>query len=222
MSTAYHPQTDGQTEVVNRYLEQYLHCFVGDQPRRWLSLLPWAEWSYNTAYHTRAGFTPFEIVYGRPPPSVLSYVPHRSSIAEVDYMLQTRDEVLRQLKFNLASAQNRMKQLYDKRRSDKEFQVGDMVYVSVLPQHQNYLHRADQKLAPRFHGPYAIAARVGPVAYRLSLPAKSLVHPVFHVSRLRRFVGDPHLIAGFAPPPLMGPAESDEPVSRMDITGSSD
>lgn len=68
MSSAYHPQSDGQTEILNRYLEDYLRCFVADNPRQWLCFLPLAEWHYNTAYHSSIQMSPYEAVYGRPPP----------------------------------------------------------------------------------------------------------------------------------------------------------
>lgn len=71
-SSAYHPQSDGQTEVVNRTIEMYLRCFTSDKPNKWLTWLPWAEFCYNTGFHTSLKATPFEIVYGRPPPQLLS------------------------------------------------------------------------------------------------------------------------------------------------------
>jgi len=73
MSTSYHPQTDGQTEVVNRCLENYLRCFVGDKPKEWTRWLPWAEWWYNTTCHSATKMIPFEAVYGLPPPILSTY-----------------------------------------------------------------------------------------------------------------------------------------------------
>jgi hypothetical protein len=70
MSSAYHPQSDGQTEIVNKVLQQYLRCFVHEQPRRWGEFLHWAEWHYNTAVHTSTGLSPFQVVYGRAPPTL--------------------------------------------------------------------------------------------------------------------------------------------------------
>jgi hypothetical protein len=80
LSTAYHPQTDGQMEVVNKCLETYLRCFASEKKHQWAQWLPLAEWWYNTSYHTGTRMTPFEAVYGQKPPSVLSYLPCTSKV----------------------------------------------------------------------------------------------------------------------------------------------
>ena len=72
MSTAFHPQTDGQSEAVNKTIAMYLCCITGDRPRAWLDWLPWAEYVYNTAYHSALRTTPFHVVYDRYPPPMLS------------------------------------------------------------------------------------------------------------------------------------------------------
>lgn len=84
MSSAYHLQTDGQTKVINRCLEVYLRCFIGDWPKDWMHWLPWAEWWYNTTYHSTTHLTPFEAVYGIPPPKLLSYVPGTTKVNAVE------------------------------------------------------------------------------------------------------------------------------------------
>jgi hypothetical protein len=72
MSTTFHPQMDGQSEVVNKVIAMYLHCVTGDRPRSWVDWLSWAEYCYYT-FHTALCATPFEVIYGRPPPPILPY-----------------------------------------------------------------------------------------------------------------------------------------------------
>jgi transposase InsO family protein len=91
MSTAFHPQTDGQSEVVNKIIAMYLRCVTGDRPRAWVDWLSWAEYCYNTSYHTALHATPFEVVYGRPPPPMLAYTPGTARIEATDAMLRSRD-----------------------------------------------------------------------------------------------------------------------------------
>ena len=94
MSTAFHPQTDGQSEVVNRTIAMYLRCLTGDRPRTWLEWLSWAEYCYNTSYHSALRTTPFEVVYGRAPPVLLPYTTSTTRTDTVDKLLTDRDTFL--------------------------------------------------------------------------------------------------------------------------------
>lgn len=132
-STAYHPQTDGQTEATNKTLETYLCCMTSDAPHTWSKWLPLAEWWYNTTFHSSAKSTPFEIVYGQPPPLHLPYLPGEIPSIAVDMSLQKREEVINMFKFDLLRAQNRMKQYDDLHRSAREFKVGDLFISSFNP-----------------------------------------------------------------------------------------
>ena len=157
MSFAYHPQTDGQSKVVNRCLEQYLRSFVYQWPRKWLEFLPWAEYWYNTTYHRSPGMTPFQALYGRLSPTIPFYKEGLSPVNEVDQGLRNKDDLIMQLKANLGVTINHMKQTADKNRRDVEFELGDLVLLKLQPYRKHTtFRRAHQKLASRFFGPYPI------------------------------------------------------------------
>jgi hypothetical protein len=190
LSSAYHPQIDGQTEFINKCLETYLRCFASKKQHQWAQWLPLAEWWYNTTYHTATRMTPFEAVYGQKPPSVLSYLPSTSKVQAVDQTLTVRADILCTLKENLVMAQNRMKQQADQGLSERQFLEGDQVFLRLQPYKKTSLKAEQcQKIAPKFYGPYTILKRVGQVAYQLALPSQSKLHPVFHVSCLKKVIG---------------------------------
>lgn len=189
-STVYYPQSDGQSKVVNRCLGTYLRCFASGQPCSWCKWLAWAEYWYNTSYHTSTKHSPFQILYGRAPPILIRYTAGSTPVSSVEDMLESRDAQLDELKMQLLCAQQKMKVATDKRRRDEQFAIGNKVFVKLQPYRQRSLAaRRNEKLSPRYYGPFEIAARIGEVAHKLVLPADSQVHPVFHMSQLRRAHG---------------------------------
>ena len=104
MSTAFHPQTDGQSEVVNKVIAMYLRCVTGDRPRAWVDWLAWAEYCYNTSYHSALRTTPFEVVYGRPPPAMLPYEPGTARSEVAGDLLRTHDDILAEARQRLLQA----------------------------------------------------------------------------------------------------------------------
>lgn len=97
-SSAYHPQTDGQSEVVNRCLDNYLHCFMGARPKDWAKWLLLVEWWYNTCVHLAMGITPYVAVYGTLPPRLLSYEKGTTRVQTIERILRSRDQVAKILK----------------------------------------------------------------------------------------------------------------------------
>lgn len=130
-SSAYHPQTDGQTEIVNRCLETYLRCLTGTKPKQWTTWLGWAEFWFNTNYNSSLKLTPFKALYGRDPPHLLRGTTIPSVVEEVNQLTQERDQILHDLKDNLTKAQVQMKAYADRSRHAVTFSVGDWVYLKL-------------------------------------------------------------------------------------------
>ncbi|XP_050888979.1 uncharacterized protein LOC127094160 [Lathyrus oleraceus] len=202
-SSSYHPQTDGQTEVVNRCLETYLRCFVSDEPQLWVCFLSPTEFLYNTSFHSAKGMTPFEALYGRKPPTLVPYTTRKSKINTLDELLHNKARILRLLKENLTKAINPIVQQVNLHRKDKQFEVDKWVFLKLQPYRQSHVqHRPSQKLAKRYYGPFRIRRRIGPVAYELELPVSSRIHPVFHVSLLKLCHGQPVTQVSPLPDPI--------------------
>ncbi|GKG18820.1 retrotransposon protein, partial [Tanacetum coccineum] len=108
----------------------YLRCFTSDKLKKWLDWLPWAQFCYNTSFHSFLKCTPFEVVYGHSPPRMISYAPHSSKLAAVDLALRDRDDTLR---YRLLKAQSHMKTIYDSKHLNLEFSVGDMMLLKLQP-----------------------------------------------------------------------------------------
>ncbi|XP_024029604.1 uncharacterized protein LOC112094007 [Morus notabilis] len=130
--------------------------------------------------------TPFEAVYGRHPPTIPVYIRGTTSLQAVDENLSNRDAILQQLKVNLSQAQNRMRQVANRRRRDIQFHLGDLVLVKLQPYRQmTVVKHLNNKICRRYFRPFLIVRQAGPVAYTLGLPPDSKIHPTFHVSLLK-------------------------------------
>lgn len=151
MSSAYHPQTDGQSEVLNKCLEMYLRCFTYENSRGWVKALPWSEFWYNTAFHTSLGMTPFKALYGRDPPTLTRSQITSQDPMELRELLVNRDSLLAKLKTNLSRAQQTMKAQADRKRQDMIMQVGDQVLVKLQPyRQQSAVLRKNNKLSMKY------------------------------------------------------------------------
>ncbi|KAD5507398.1 hypothetical protein E3N88_15101 [Mikania micrantha] len=191
LSTAYHPQTDGQSERTIQTLEDMLRACIIDFGGSWDDYLPLAEFSYNNSYHSSLGMPPFEVLYGRKcrTPVCWGEVGPRELASKK--VVKVTNERIDQIRAHLKAAQDRQKSYADKRRRPIEFQVGDFVLLKVSPWKGVIRFRKRGKLSPRFIGPFKIIARIGEVAYRLELPEElSGIHNTFHVSYLRKCLAD--------------------------------
>jgi hypothetical protein len=186
-SSAYHPQTSGQTERVNQILEDMLWACVLEFPQKWDDCLPLAEFSYNNSYQESIKMAPFEALYGRRCRTPLNWSePGERCFFRPD-MVKEMEEKVQQIIHNLKEAQARQKSYANKRRRPLYFQVQHYVYLKVSPMKGVTRFGVKRKLAPRYIGLFPIREQCGLVAYRLQLPETlPVVHNVFHVSRLRK------------------------------------
>lgn len=189
LSTAYHPQTDGQTERVNQILEQYIRTYCNYQQNNWENLLSTAEFSYNNAESETTKTSPFEANYGYSPLMDLETgISNRNP--QVVPLLQTIRDTHRFVKQEIRHAQARYKRHADKhRRQGPEFSIGDMVWLST---DNIKTTRPMKKLDHQWIGPYPVTRSVGGKAFELGLPAGTRIYNVFHPSRLRKV--DPSIL----------------------------
>ncbi|QRW25843.1 Retrotransposable element Tf2 protein [Rhizoctonia solani] len=199
-STAYHPQTDGQTERIQREAEIFIRMFGNHCQSDWVSLLPLAEFALNNLKQTSTGKSPFQICYGYNPRFTVGQksdesVPNADEHAE--FLEKGYDEV----KAALSMSQERMKHFYDQRHKEEEgIQVGDKAWLS----HQNIsTDRPSIKLSHKKLGPYLVIEKIGSHAYKLQLPHTMRIHPVFHINLLTKFRPDPHGRDPLQPAPII-------------------
>ncbi|GJU62259.1 reverse transcriptase domain-containing protein [Tanacetum coccineum] len=191
MSTAYHPQTDGQSERTIQTLEDMLRACVLDFRGSWDVHLSLVEFSYNNSYHSSVRCAPFEAFYGRKCRSPIMWAEVGECQLIGPELVQETTEKISQIKDRLKAACDRQKSYADKRRKPLEFSVGDYIFLKVSPWKGVVRFGKKGKLAPRFVGPFEIIEKVGPVADKLELPEElDGVHNTFHVSNHKKCLAD--------------------------------
>ncbi|KAD3640011.1 hypothetical protein E3N88_29234 [Mikania micrantha] len=195
LSTAYHPQTDGQSERTIQTLEDMMRTCILDFGGSWDKHLPLIEFSYNNSYHSSIGCASFEALYGRKCRSPICWTEVGDNKIIGPELIQVTTDKIAQIQQRLQATRSCQKSYADKRRKPLEFQVGDRVMLKVSLWKGVVRFGAKGKLAPRYVGPFEITQRIDPVAYRLKLPDElSGLHDVFHVSNLKRCLADESLI----------------------------
>jgi hypothetical protein len=184
LSSAYHPETDGQTERVNQILEQYLRCTINYHQDDWKDLLPLAEFAYNNTLHSSTKKTPFFSNYGQHPKGDLFQVKMVGSPA-VEDLVGHMAAIHNELRFQLQQAQDQYKKYADvHRKVQPTFKVGDQVW---LLRRNIQTTRPSKKLDYQRLGPFPIIKQINQVSFRLKLPSAMKIHPVFHVSLLEPY-----------------------------------
>ncbi|GJZ85634.1 putative reverse transcriptase domain-containing protein [Tanacetum coccineum] len=188
MSTAYHPETDGQSERTIQTLEDMLRACVIDFGNGWEGHLLLIEFSYNNSYHASIKAAPLEALYGRKCRSPICWAEVGDAQLIGPELIHERTEKIVQIKQRIQVARDRQKSYADVRRKPLEFQVGDRVMLKVSPW-KGVVRFGN--LNPRYIGPFKVLAKVGTIAYRLELPQQlSRVHSTFHVSNLKKCLSD--------------------------------
>ena len=191
-STAFHPQTNGQSGRTIQTLEDMLRAHVMEFKGSWDTHLPLIGFAYNNSYQASIEMAPYEALYGRKcrTPVCWDEVGERKLIGPE--IVQVTTDKINVIREKLKVARDRQKSYADNRRRNLEFKVGDRVFLRVLP--WKGIPRFDKrgKLSPRYIRPYEIVKKVGDVAYRLELPSElANIHDTFHVFMLRKYIADP-------------------------------
>ncbi|MCO5611684.1 hypothetical protein L7F22_065942 [Adiantum nelumboides] len=196
-SSAYHPQTDGQSEIANLTILDLLKSYVTevDQRSQWEKYLPLVEYAYNNTVHTSTGKAPFEVIEGRCKSLLLLKV-HGKIFATDEYNRDLK-ESFQKIKEAISISQQKQKAAANKHRRALAFKENDWVLLkfpkarlkhtsSKNPTgHQKYY----AKLAKRYYGPFQILKPINKMAYQLKLPNHWLIHNAFHVSVLKPYKG---------------------------------
>jgi hypothetical protein len=196
LSTAYHPQTDGETERVNQELENYLRAFCASEPHTWSEVLDLAEFAHNVKEHSATGTSPFKLIFGtdvRPLPD--SFKPTNTPAADqkLAQIIKIRNEARAALEIA------RRKMVERKRVRWEPFKEGDMVWLDASNLNTGY---PSKKLAPKREGPFRIKRVKGPVNYELEIPTRWKINPIFHAKDLVLFrENDIHGPNYIKPPP---------------------
>jgi len=185
--TAYHPQTDGQTERINQELEQYLRVFIDHRQEQWPDWLGTAEFAYNNKIHAATKTSPFKANYSQDPR--MGFKGRRKGKYEAaGKFVEKIKKIQEKVKAALGKVQEKMKRFVNRKRGEgKEYKVGDLVLLSTKDLKWQMKGRRSEKLTEHFVGPYKVKGIVSSNAIELELPKSIRIHPVVNVSRVRLY-----------------------------------
>jgi hypothetical protein len=188
LSTAFHPQTDGQTERVNSILEQYLRCFINYQQSDWDEYLPIAQFAYNNSKHSSTDTSPFYAVYGYHPRLSVALPLTTKNQTLADKRIEHIHHIHEEMRFHIATAQEKHAFFHNRNViPSPTYNIGDNVWLSSK---NIKTQRPAKKLDHKRLGPFKITAKIGSRSFKLALPHTMRIHPVFHVNLLEPFKKD--------------------------------
>jgi len=215
LSTAFHPQTDGQTERVNQELKQYLRMFIDHRQEQWPEWLGTAEFAYNNKVYSSTQTSPFKANYGQDPRMGFEGR-KKGKYMGAEKFVEKMKEIQEEAKAVLKKAQEDMRKYTDRKRSDiDEYKVGDLVMLSTKDLKYQMVGRRTEKLTERFVGPYKIKEIISSNAVKLELPSTVRIHLVVNISRIRRYVGQVEGQKKKQPAPVIIEGEEEWEVERI-------
>jgi len=215
LSTAFHLQTNDQTEYMNQELEQYLTMFIDHQQEQWPEWLETAEFAYNNKVHTGTKVSPFQ-ANSRQNPRMGFEMRKKERFEKAEKFVERMKEVQKEAKAALAKAQENMKRYADKHRSEAvEYKVGDLVLLSTKDLKWQMVGRRSEKLTERFVGPYKVKKIISANAVELDLPSTIKIHPVVNVSRIRKYTSQVDGQRKETPKPVIIEGEEEWEVERI-------
>ena len=213
MSTAFHPETDGRSERTNKTVIQVLRQYVSRQQKDWTTHLSTVELAINLAVNDSTGSSPSELVLGFRPSISPRPSSKSSGMPAVEWTIETREQRLKEARDALAAAKVRQAEQAKWRRGDEPtFKKGDKVLVDSSDRRSRFKSRSQDaraaKLFARWDGPYEVEEAFPETStYRLALPASDKAHPVFHSSKLKRYIANNPTLYAEREPPRPGPID---------------
>ncbi|KAK1628064.1 hypothetical protein QYE76_002379, partial [Lolium multiflorum] len=191
-SSSSHPQTDGQTEVVNRSLSTLLRTLVKTNLKSWEDCLPHAEFAYNRAKHSTTARSPFMVVYGFEPPTALDILPlplHERTNMDFDERTTAIKKLHEETRATIQEHVLRQATRLNAKKKERVFEEGDLVWIHLRK--ERFPQERNSKLKPRGDGPFKVLKRINNNAYVIDIPtSKYLVSNTFNVSDLSPYHGD--------------------------------
>jgi len=215
LSTAYHPETDGQMERTNQELEQYLRMYINHRQNNWAKWLAMVEFAFNNKVHTATKTSPFQVNYGRELRMGFD-IRKKGKNEKVEEFVKEMKERHEETKAALVKSQEEMKRQADRNRKEaEEYRVGDKILISTKDFSKELMKRATKKLTEEFIGLYMVRKIVSENSVELELPASLRIHPVVNVRRKVKYREQVEGQKEIPPPPVKVDGEKEYEVEEI-------